>query len=129
MSANSPPGKSNGKNRLSVPVFALVIVTTSYFFIGDEPEQRSPIVPPNEPETESISSRVRDWDVDSVRRYLAQKLGLYEPPELPAPSEKVLDDVNIDGIVKWIQSEKCKNVITLSGAGISTCKYYTIEST
>ncbi|KOB70063.1 NAD-dependent deacetylase sirtuin 2-like protein [Operophtera brumata] len=98
MSANSPPGKSN----------------------GDEPEKRSPIVPPNESETESISSRIRDWDVDSVRRYLAQKLGLYEPPELPAPSEKVLDDVNIDGIVKWIQSEKCKNVITLSGAGIST---------
>lgn len=60
--------------------------------------------------------------MDSVRRYLAQKLGLYEPPEPPAPSEKVLEDVNIDGIVKWIQSERCKNIITMSGAGISTCK-------
>lgn len=91
-------------------------------FVGEESIERHPIVPPNEPGIESISSRTRDWNVDSVRRYLAQKLGLYEPPEPPAPSEKVLDDVNIDGVVKWIQGERCKKVITLSGAGISTCK-------
>ena len=66
-----------------------------------------------------------DWDVDSIRRYLAQKLGLYEPPEvsLPAPSRQVLEEVSLDGVVKWIQSEQCKNIITLAGAGISTCKY------
>lgn len=54
---------------------------------------------------------------------MAQKLGFYEATEPPAPVEKVLDEVNLDGIVKWIKSERCKNIITLSGAGISTCKY------
>ncbi|XP_023954883.1 NAD-dependent protein deacetylase sirtuin-2 [Bicyclus anynana] len=94
MSANSPPGKSD----------------------GDEPQDRA--VPPNPIET--MGSRIRDLDVDSIRRYLAQKLGFYEPTEPPAPVDKVLTEVNLDGIVKWIKSERCQNVITLSGAGIST---------
>ncbi|XP_072930108.1 NAD-dependent protein deacetylase sirtuin-2-like [Epargyreus clarus] len=93
MSANSPPGKSD----------------------GEDPAEGS--VPPNP--IESLGSRIRDLDVDSIRRYLAQKLGFYEPSE-PSPVEKVLDEVNLDGIVKWIKSDRCKNIITLSGAGIST---------
>ncbi|KAF9823969.1 hypothetical protein SFRURICE_013506 [Spodoptera frugiperda] len=98
MSANSPPGKSD----------------------GDDPvDQAVPSVPPNP--VESLGARIRDLDVDSIRRYLAQKLGFYEPPETTsAPVEQVLDEVNLDGIVKWIKSERCKNIITLAGAGIST---------
>ncbi|XP_049877944.1 NAD-dependent protein deacetylase sirtuin-2 [Pectinophora gossypiella] len=94
MSANSPPGKSDG---------------------DDSVERASP---PNPIET--LGARIRDLDVDSIRRYLAQKLGFYEAPEPSAPAEKVLDEVNLDGIVKWIKSDRCKNIITLSGAGIST---------
>lgn len=71
---------------------------------------------------ESLGARIRDLDVDSIRRYLAQKLGFYEPAEPSSPAEQVLDEVNLDGIVKWIKSDRCKNVITLSGAGISTGK-------
>ncbi|XP_026314957.1 NAD-dependent protein deacetylase sirtuin-2-like [Hyposmocoma kahamanoa] len=94
MSANSPPGNSE----------------------GDETVEHS--VPPNP--IESLGARIRDLDVDSIRRYLAQKLGLYEPSDTPVPVENVLDEVTLDGIVKWIKSDRCKNIITLSGAGIST---------
>ncbi|CAG4931328.1 unnamed protein product [Parnassius apollo] len=94
MSANSPPGKSENV----------------------EPIEES--VPPNP--IENLGARIRDLDVDSIRRYLAQKLGFYEPPEATTPVEQVLEEVSLDGIVKWIKSEKCKNIITLSGAGIST---------
>ena len=38
------------------------------------------------------------------------------------PPEKVLDEVNLDGIVKYIQSGKCKKIVTMAGAGISTCE-------
>lgn len=63
-------------------------------------------------------------DVDSARRYLALKLGIIsQEPESTEPIEKVLDEVNLDGIVKWIKGNRCKNIITLAGAGISTCKY------
>ncbi|XP_045776916.1 NAD-dependent protein deacetylase sirtuin-2-like [Maniola jurtina] len=94
MSANSPPGKSD----------------------GDVPQDR--VVPPTPIET--MGSRIRDLDVDSIRRYLAQKLGFYEPSEPPAQVDKVLDEVNLDGVVKWMKNSRCQNVITLSGAGIST---------
>ncbi|KAJ8713878.1 hypothetical protein PYW08_007498 [Mythimna loreyi] len=100
MSANSPPGKSDGDD----PV--------------DRPAPSVPPVPPNP--MESIGARIRDLDVDSIRRYLAQKLGFYEAPEAVAPPDQVLEEVNLDGIVKWIKSERCKNIITLAGAGIST---------
>lgn len=78
-------------------------------------------IPPNA--FEGLGSRLRDLDVDSIRRYLASKLGFYEPSEPSTPTEQVLEEVSLDGIVKWIQSDKCKNIITLSGAGISTCKW------
>lgn len=101
-----------------------ITVLLEYFglIVGDDPvDQAVPSVPPNP--VESLGARIRDLDVDSIRRYLAQKLGFYEPPETTsAPVEQVLDEVNLDGIVKWIKSERCKNIITLAGAGISTCK-------
>lgn len=99
MSANSPPGKSDGDDPVDRPV---------------------PSVPPNP--VENLGARIRDLDVDSIRRYLAQKLGFYEAAESapPVPVDQVLDEVNLDGIVKWIKNERCKNIITLAGAGIST---------
>lgn len=38
--------------------------------------------------------------------------------------EKVLEKPDFDSIVKFIQSDQCKNIITMAGAGISTCKYF-----
>ncbi|CAK1552338.1 unnamed protein product [Leptosia nina] len=94
MSSNSSPGKSNAE------------------------EHSDATSPPNP--SENLASRIRDLDVDSIRRYFAQKFGFYELSETPSTIEKVLDEVNLDGIVKWIKSARCQNVITLSGAGIST---------
>ncbi|CAH2094358.1 unnamed protein product [Euphydryas editha] len=94
MSANSPPGNSDGENSHDI------------------------VVPPIQ--TENTGPRFRDLDVDSIRRFLAQKLGFYEPPDLNPPVEKVLDEVSLEGIAKWIKSPRCQNIITLSGAGIST---------
>lgn len=75
-----------------------------------------------------MGARSRDLDVDSIRRYLAQKLGFYERCEPPEQVIKVLEEVNLDGIVKWMKSEQCQNVITMSGAGISTCKLLTCSA-
>lgn len=95
--------------------------------VGDDPVDRpAPSVPPlpHNP-MEILRNSVRDYDVDSIRRYLAQSLGLYDPPETTAvAANRVLETVDLDGVVKWINSERCKNIITLAGAGISTCKYY-----
>lgn len=35
---------------------------------------------------------------------------------------QILDDVSLEGIVDYIKKKECKNVITMAGAGISTCK-------
>lgn len=35
---------------------------------------------------------------------------------------QILDDVSVDGIVDFIKKKDCKNIITMAGAGISTCK-------
>lgn len=75
-----------------------------------------------------MGARSRDLDVDSIRRYLAQKLGFYERCDPPEQVIKVLEEVNLDGIVKWMKSEQCQNIITMSGAGISTCKLLTCSA-
>lgn len=35
---------------------------------------------------------------------------------------KVLSETTLDGVVEFIKSDQCKNVIVMCGAGISTCK-------
>ena len=37
--------------------------------------------------------------------------------------KSLLDEVNFKGIAQYIKSGKCKKIVTLAGAGISTCKY------
>jgi len=36
--------------------------------------------------------------------------------------EKILDSPDLDSLVRYVLSGKCKNIITMAGAGISTCK-------
>ncbi|XP_037501314.1 NAD-dependent protein deacetylase sirtuin-2-like [Rhipicephalus sanguineus] len=48
--------------------------------------------------------------------FLYQKLGLGNDEE----PVHVLDEPSIDGIVRYIKSGKCKNIIAMIGAGIST---------
>jgi hypothetical protein len=35
---------------------------------------------------------------------------------------QILDDSTLHGVVKYIQEKKCTKIITMAGAGISTCK-------
>ncbi|XP_067013051.1 NAD-dependent protein deacetylase sirtuin-2 [Anabrus simplex] len=51
-----------------------------------------------------------------------EKLGIMKPllPDFFTEKPKVLDEKSIHGVVKYIKEGKCKNIITLAGAGIST---------
>ena len=47
---------------------------------------------------------------------MRQRLSLKEP------CEQLLEEVTFDGVAKYISSDKCKNIIVMAGAGISTCE-------
>lgn len=51
-----------------------------------------------------------------LREYMARALGLRPPPK------QILSTVNLEGVVKLISEGKVKKVITMAGAGISTCE-------
>ncbi|XP_069189678.1 NAD-dependent protein deacetylase sirtuin-2-like isoform X2 [Procambarus clarkii] len=51
-----------------------------------------------------------------LQNFLMNKLHLSGGADTP----QVLEEVNIEGVVKYIKSGQCKNVITMAGAGIST---------
>ncbi|XP_039366905.1 NAD-dependent protein deacetylase sirtuin-2 [Mauremys reevesii] len=54
-------------------------------------------------------------EMDFLRNLLSRTLGLgSEKPE------KVLDELTLDGVSRFMQSEKCRNVVCIVGAGIST---------
>ena len=40
--------------------------------------------------------------------------------------EKLLHEFTLHGIAKYILDGKAKNIVTMAGAGISTCSYYLI---
>ncbi|KAH7931795.1 hypothetical protein HPB52_025290 [Rhipicephalus sanguineus] len=54
--------------------------------------------------------------VSHLSDFLYQKLGLGNDEE----PVHILDEPSIDGIVRYIKSGKCKNIIAMIGAGIST---------
>lgn len=58
--------------------------------------------------------------VELIRKYLAEKLGFYEDDKETKSDGKRLEELSVDGVVKYIKEGKCKNIITLAGAGIST---------
>ncbi|XP_029475213.1 NAD-dependent protein deacetylase sirtuin-2 isoform X2 [Rhinatrema bivittatum] len=56
-----------------------------------------------------------DSEMEFMRNLLSRTLGLgNEKPE------KVLDELTLEGVARFMQSEKCKNVVCMVGAGIST---------
>lgn len=60
--------------------------------------------------------------MEKIRKYLAQKLKLYDSDIEQESCSGVLKELTIDGIIDYIkQNPKCK-IITMAGAGISTCK-------
>nr|CAD7430035.1 unnamed protein product [Timema monikensis] len=62
-----------------------------------------------------------DSAVERIRNYLAEKLALFDRSDREDEVKvKVLDEVTLDGIVKYIKHGKAKNIVTMAGAGIST---------
>lgn len=56
--------------------------------------------------------------LDILARHLKARFRINdEGAEIPEP---VIDEFSISGIAKYIKSDKCKNIIVLTGAGVST---------
>lgn len=69
-------------------------------------------------DNEEPSSSVNTENLlEQVRRSFSLSLDLMPPKE---PPKRVLDSFDIDGIVNYIKTNKCKNIVTMAGAGIST---------
>ena len=53
-----------------------------------------------------------------LHKYFARAFGISNEPT----PECLLDEMTLAGIAKYIASDKCQKIITMAGAGISTCK-------
>uniref|UniRef100_A0A8P0PIH7 NAD-dependent protein deacetylase sirtuin-2 n=1 Tax=Canis lupus familiaris TaxID=9615 RepID=A0A8P0PIH7_CANLF len=56
----------------------------------------------------------REAEMDFLRNFFSQTLGL------GTQKERLLDDLTLEGVTRYMQSERCRRVICLVGAGIST---------
>lgn len=67
--------------------------------------------------------------MERLRRYLAQKLRLVDlsaNDQSDESQQSVLRNLSLDGIVEYIKENANCKIITMAGAGISTCKYPSI---
>lgn len=70
------------------------------------------------PDDECGSTESSRSVMDVLQELLLSKLRLGGGEEKPI---QVLDEVSFDGVVRYMASDKCKNIIVMVGAGISTC--------
>lgn len=60
--------------------------------------------------------------MDRLTQFFTRNLHLYDESGAEREKvDKVLDEVTINGVVKYIKDGNCKNIIVMVGAGISTC--------
>ncbi|CAG2183798.1 unnamed protein product, partial [Oppiella nova] len=57
--------------------------------------------------------------MDKLTKIFAKNFKFNES-EQKVDVEKVLDETTVDGVVKYMKSGKCKNIVVMVGAGIST---------
>lgn len=71
----------------------------------------------------SESSDIEDSEMERLRRYLVQKLRLVDlsTSNQNESQQRVLHELSLDGIVKFIKEKPDCKIITMAGAGISTC--------
>lgn len=74
--------------------------------VPEEEEAKKPV----KEESEKEVAERREWLMDMMKL----SLGFAPTPE------KLLDTLDMDGVVNYIKSGKCKKIITMAGAGIST---------
>lgn len=88
-----------------------------------------------EPVAGSSAEKDDDGAVEMIRKYMAEKLGFLDKKEDNKKKAsisdknlrhffililKVLDEVSVDAVVRYIKSGDCKNILVMAGAGIST---------
>jgi len=91
----------------------------NFLFVSDDSlnEEKQNVL--SESEVENYS------EMEKLRRYLAQKLRLVDLPandQNNEPQQLVLSKLSLDGIVEYIKENTNCKIITMAGAGISTCK-------
>ncbi|CAH1261878.1 SIRT2 [Branchiostoma lanceolatum] len=76
-----------------------------------------------ESSTQEKSAEKQAEQMEYFRRLFSRTLNLSQEreaeEETPRP-QQVLDEVTVEGIAKYIRDGKCRNIIVLTGAGIST---------
>ena len=48
--------------------------------------------------------------------------------ETKDPPKQLLSSVDLEGIVQLIKDKKATNIITMAGAGISTCRKFSVQN-
>lgn len=83
---------------------------------GSQQTEREAAVEPLDSDSDEDSSAASgESEMDFLRNLLSRTLGLgSEKPE------KALDELTLEGVARFMQNEKCKNVVCMVGAGIST---------
>ncbi|XP_049527355.1 NAD-dependent protein deacetylase sirtuin-2 isoform X3 [Dermacentor silvarum] len=106
------PSSSSGWNKMLKTVFDSILKTSPHAFnvtIGF-------IFKCSSKEEEEDKAEQPGDLLSHLSQFLYQKLGLGNDEE----PVHILDEASVDGIVRYIQSGKCKNIIAMIGAGIST---------
>ncbi|XP_063231835.1 NAD-dependent protein deacetylase sirtuin-2-like [Bacillus rossius redtenbacheri] len=74
--------------------------------------------PPRSAEHSESGSPSRTSGIGRVWQFFARKLRLSSDEE--QKQEQILEDISLNGIAQYILHGKCKNIIVMAGAGIST---------
>ncbi|XP_022107575.1 NAD-dependent protein deacetylase sirtuin-2-like isoform X2 [Acanthaster planci] len=59
-------------------------------------------------------------EVETLEQLMRFLRPFQQDEEEEAKPEQLLEDISLEGVVKYMQSDKCKNIIVMTGAGIST---------
>ncbi|XP_075956559.1 NAD-dependent protein deacetylase sirtuin-2 [Anarhichas minor] len=79
----------------------------------EEEEEEATPEPEDQSDDSSGEEAAGDTEMDFLRNLFSSTLGL-------GSADKVLDELTLDGVAQYIKSGKCKNIICMVGAGIST---------
>lgn len=76
---------------------------------------------------QGVSGSDSTISIERIRQYLSDKLGFYSSDSYDekdgAPrKQRVLETVDIDGVIKHWKNGGFKKIVTMVGAGISTCE-------
>ncbi|XP_027900787.1 NAD-dependent protein deacetylase sirtuin-2 isoform X1 [Xiphophorus couchianus] len=79
----------------------------------EEQGEEATAEPEDQSDTSSEDEAAGEAEMDVLRGLFSNVLGL-------GSSEKVLDELSLESVARYINSGKCKNIICMVGAGIST---------